>query len=258
MKKIKFLLVAILFVAAYSASAQFTTSSTNTTTTNFVGIDYLTNPAAAQPLIKFAVANESYFGSRINCAGNMKAFTSNGKWTLGWGALLGGNMEFYSATHATTPGVVSFSFGGGNNMGCVRFRQSNGAGSYINCLYINANGNVGIGTETTTSRLTVNGDISASNLKANGKITTKEVEVTIAASAFPDYVFDKDYNLSPLSEVEKYINEHKHLQGIPSAKEVAENGLSLGDMNVKLMEKVEELTLYVIELQKQVDALKVK
>jgi hypothetical protein len=256
MKTIKFLLIAVLFTVAYSASAQWTTSSTNTTTTNFVGIDYLTNPAPSQPLIKFAVANESYLGGRINCAGNMKAFTSTGKWTLGWGALLGSNMEFYSATHASTPGVLSFSFGGGSGLGSVQFRQSNGAGAYINCLYIGSTGNVGIGTITPTSKLAVNGSLACTDISANGKITTKEVEVTL--SAFPDYVFDAEYQLSPLSEVEKFIKENKHLKGIPTAKEVVNNGLSLGDMNVKLMEKVEELTLYVIELQKQVDALKNK
>jgi hypothetical protein len=256
MKTNKILLVVVFIVAALGANAQWSTSGSNTTTTNFVGIDYTTNPAPSQPLIKFAVANESYLGGRINCAGNMKAFTSTGKWTLGWGALLGANMEFYSATHASTPGVLSFSFGGGSGLGSVQFRQSNGAGTYINCLYIGSNGNIGIGTITPTSKLSINGDISASNLKANGKITTKEVEVTL--TGWSDYVFGEDYKLPPLSEVEQFIKENKHLSGIPSEKSIIENGLSVGEMNQKMMAKIEELTLYVIELQKQVDALKNK
>jgi hypothetical protein len=67
-----------------------------------------------------------------------------------------------------------------------------------------------------------------------------------------DFVFDKEYKLLPLNELEKFIVEHKHLPNIPSEKEVQENnGIELGDMNVKLLAKIEELTLYVIELKKE-------
>ncbi len=62
--------------------------------------------------------------------------------------------------------------------------------------------------------------------------------------------------LPSLSEVESYITRHRHLPGIPSAKEVENNGVDLGEMNAKLLQKVEELTLYVIDLQKQIDELK--
>ena len=67
-----------------------------------------------------------------------------------------------------------------------------------------------------------------------------------------------DYKLLPLKEVENYINRNQHLPDIPSAKEIDENGISVGEMNVALLKKVEELTKYLIEQQKQIDDLKLK
>jgi hypothetical protein len=67
----------------------------------------------------------------------------------------------------------------------------------------------------------------------------------------PDYVFEKNYNLRPLAEVENYINQNKHLPEVPAAKEMEANGVNLGEMNMLLLKKVEELTLYVIELKKE-------
>ena len=84
-------------------------------------------------------------------------------------------------------------------------------------------------------------------------------DFTIAPkSSWSDYVFQKNYNLRKLIDVEQFIKEKKHLPDIPSAKEVAEEGYSQHEMNKVLLQKVEELTLYVIELEKQVNALKAK
>jgi hypothetical protein len=100
-------------------------------------------------------------------------------------------------------------------------------------------------------------------LDVNGTIRSKEVK--IEATGWSDFVFNEDYNLKSLSEVETHIKEHKHLPDIPSENEVLKNGISLGDMQAKLLQKIEELTLYVIEqekqnkdLQKQIDELKVQ
>ncbi|GAA3647331.1 hypothetical protein [Flavivirga jejuensis] len=90
-----------------------------------------------------------------------------------------------------------------------------------------------------------------------GKIITEEVKVKLYAS-WPDYIFNKDYNLPSLKEVENHIKENGHLQNIPSAKEVAENGILLGDMNAKLLQKIEELTLYTIQQQKELEEQKEK
>jgi hypothetical protein len=82
----------------------------------------------------------------------------------------------------------------------------------------------------------------------NGKILAKEIKVE--ASSWPDYVFIKDYPLSTLQETEKHIKEKGHLPGIPSAAEVKANGIDLGEMNAKLLQKIEELTLHLIEQNK--------
>jgi predicted ribosome quality control (RQC) complex YloA/Tae2 family protein len=75
-------------------------------------------------------------------------------------------------------------------------------------------------------------------------------------SDWKDYVFNADYQLLNLNEVENYIKENKHLPDIPSAAEVQKNGYTLHEMNVKLLQKVEELTLYAIEQNKEIERLK--
>lgn len=86
----------------------------------------------------------------------------------------------------------------------------------------------------------------------DGKIFAKEVEVK--ANVWADYVFRKDYKLNSLEEVEKHIQEKGHLPNIPSEAEVLKNGINVAEMNAKLMEKIEELTLYSIEQNKQLKA----
>jgi len=90
------------------------------------------------------------------------------------------------------------------------------------------------------------------------KIFTEKIEVTMGAMGYSwyDHVFNEDYKFLSLSELEQFIKTNKHLPEIPSEKEVKENGLDLGDISGKLLLKIEELTLYIIELQKQIDELK--
>jgi hypothetical protein len=112
-------------------------------------------------------------------------------------------------------------------------------------------GNVGIGTaDTFGHQLAVNGSIVA-----KGDIIMDYVD---PFSPWPDYVFDKEYNLLSLKEVEQHINEKGHLPNVPSAKEVEKNGFSVGEMNKKLLEKVEELMLYTIQQEKRIKALEDK
>lgn len=106
-----------------------------------------------------------------------------------------------------------------------------------------ASGKVGIGTTSPQSTLAV-----------NGTITTKEIEVTV--DGWPDYVFEPNYPLLSLEEVASYIKKNKHLPNIPSEKEVLKEGVKLGEMNAKLLQKIEELTLYIIDLKREVEALK--
>ncbi len=101
-------------------------------------------------------------------------------------------------------------------------------------------GNVGIGVTNPKSKLVV-----------DGKIRSEAIVVDIVNG--PDYVFDNDYELRTLKETKQYISENKHLPEIPSAKEMEANGIELGDMNMRLLKKIEELTLYQIGLLEKLE-----
>ncbi len=92
----------------------------------------------------------------------------------------------------------------------------------------------------------------------NNALYAREVRVNLNSSNWPDYVFDNNYNLMSLSDVEKYISEFNHLPNIPNATAVEAEGLSLGDMQRLQMEKIEELTLYTINQEKEINELKDK
>lgn len=102
-------------------------------------------------------------------------------------------------------------------------------------------GNVGIGTTSPDAKLAVKGDIHA-----------EEVKVDLSVPG-PDYVFKEGYDLRTLEETQDYIKEHGHLPNIPSAKEMEKNGVELGTMNMKLLEKIEELTLYTLEQEEKLN-----
>lgn len=129
----------------------------------------------------------------------------------------------------------SLQFWAYDNLGCVS------GGMCASRFTIMDNGNVGVGILNPSDKLAV-----------NGKIRAKEVKVESAN--WPDFVFAKDYVLPTLQETEKHIKEKGHLPGIPSAAEVEKNGIELGDMNKKLLQKIEELTLYLIEMKKDNEA----
>ncbi len=105
-------------------------------------------------------------------------------------------------------------------------------------------GNVGIGTTPDANY----------KLAVDGNMVAEEVRVALKAN-WPDYVFAKDYKLPTLREVEEHINKYGHLMNIPSAKEVESDGISIGEMNSKLLRKIEELTLYIIDQEKKIEQL---
>jgi len=110
-------------------------------------------------------------------------------------------------------------------------------------MRITNSGNVGIGTTTPDYKLTVNGKIKAE-------------EQILVVQNVADYVFHDDYDLMPLEDVESYVKQHKHLPGVPSKAEIDETGFLVGHMTNKVLEKVEELTLHLIELKKENEELK--
>ncbi|MDF3027281.1 MAG: hypothetical protein K0S23_1588 [Fluviicola sp.] len=139
---------------------------------------------------------------------------------------------------------------------------SGGFGNYF--LFLSNNGRVGINTDNPTAQLTVNGNMLIGDPSTvcipNGNyklfvqtgILTEKVRVAINCSAqWADYVFAPEYKLMSLPELEKYVTENKHLPNIPSAEEVVKEGMDVGQMTAKLLEKVEEMSLYIIEQNKK-------
>ena len=147
------------------------------------------------------------------------------------------NKDIWSIVRQTTGGV-------GNSSLQINY-GSNNQHVNPNVMTFSSNGSIGVGTTTPDSRLTV-----------AGKIHAQEIKVTTTAGA--DFVFEADYPLRSLEETEQFIKENKHLPDIPSADEMVEDGITLGEMNVKLLQKIEELTLYVIELNKKDSDLSTK
>lgn len=119
--------------------------------------------------------------------------------------------------------------------------QVQGNGGNTEVLFASSGGNVGIGTTNPDHELTV-----------KGKIHTEEVLVDLSVPG-PDYVFEDDYDLTPLKELEAYLKVNKHLPEIPSAKKMEADGIELGVMNMLLLKKIEELTLHTIEQQKLIE-----
>ena len=127
-----------------------------------------------------------------------------------------------------------------------RMYFSNNSNSTRPDITIAVDGRVGIGTSAPATGYA---------LSVNGKAVCTEVLVDAVAD-WPDYVFSENYDLISLTELEKSIKANNHLPGIPSAAEAEENGILLGEMQKQLLQKVEELTLYTIELNKQITTLK--
>jgi hypothetical protein len=141
--------------------------------------------------------------------------------------------EYNSYTDPTVRKWVIMAGNSPTTLHDIQFKSEN-----VELLYLKRDGNVGIGTTDPQAKLAVNGDVFA-----------KKVKVTL--SGWPDYVFNATYRLRPLSEVEEFIKQYHHLPEVPSAEEIEKNGLDLGDNQATLLQKIEELTLYVIEQNKK-------
>jgi len=207
---------------------------------DYFGIDFFTSGAQRvtignsgnvgigtdSPQYKLHIEGDTYTAGWFRVNGNQ------GLYFQSWG----GGFYMTDATWIRTYGNKNFY----HNTGVMRTDGVFHVGPNGDRLIVNANGNIGIGVTNPQFRLEVAG-------------TIRSKEVKIEATGWSDFVFNKNYDLPKLSEVEKHINDKQHLPGIPSEKEVLENGISVGEMQAKLLQKIEELTLYVIGQDKKIE-----
>ena len=186
------------------------------------------------------------------------AFTSTGQWDVlsnpSWVSISpdqgpGGGIVTITITCSANPdaiarnGIILIGTEGSISIDVSQAAAPPRWNSTTNGIYVDDNVNVGIGVESPGYPLDVNGTIHTSEVLVDQVFTQ------------PDYVFEDGYLLKSLTEVEQFIKENKHLPDIPSAEEVEANGIDLGEIHTKLLLKIEELTLYAIELQKKNEML---
>lgn len=175
--------------------------------------------------------------------------------------------------HSTNDGQARFYF---NSLGKTTFGSYNGyefrnAGD-LGIAFLNNNGSLGLGTLTPNinAKLDVNGNIFTNSkiligttdmtkvgtysLAVNGDAIFNRVRVKLYAG-WPDYVFDKNYNLMPIEQLEQFLKKEKHLPNIVTASEAEKNGIDIANTQKELLLKIEELTLYIIEQNKKIDIL---
>ncbi len=224
------------------------------------------------PNYKLQIEGNSYFGGSIGI-GTFNPLTKmqiGDIWTFhdGYNDKIIGRNSYYNGSNNVRiqQGVASRIYFGGSGNIVLQTAASGNANSVIDGAWhtvsMTNDGKVGIGTDSPTKKLHVVGDGYLT-----GKMHCTEVLVTApmhgGESGWPDYVFADDYSLMSLAEVASFIKENSHLPEVPSAVEVGEKGVNLGAMNAVLLKKVEELTLYIlqqeknmIDLQRQIDELK--
>ena len=170
------------------------------------------------------------------------------------GAVNAGYFHFYT----DRPG---FYFGKTLTINGGKIRSASGNNLYLNTFdptrvtILNKNGNVGIGVDDPKHKLDVAGTIHADELITDGTIRASEIIVSTTGA---DFVFANDYELRPLSEVKTFIQENKHLPEIKSAQEMQENGIGVNELQTQLLQKIEELTLYILQQEERIKALEME
>ncbi len=195
---------------------------------------------------------------------NSKLHVHNGRIQITGNNSYGGPMMIFGGDESAPNGQWGIEYASGGVSGLNFWKPdgstngNNGGGFGNHFMFLADNGSVSIGLDpnfiNTFGKVTYNGDYS---LYVGTGILTEKVRVALRSSEdWADYVFKEGYNLLTLSEVEKYIQEEGHLPNVPSAEEIANSGIDVAKMDAKLLEKIEELTLYVIQLKKENEEIK--
>ena len=267
----------------YANSIQTVAGNTFTpTTTFFIGNNGRIGLGTTAPADKLHVAGGSII---VDNGGTPSIFTGTGSTELNrylrlvnstglgtpsglkaGGVLVANNFTY--ANPAKGDMVVQGKMGIGNTLASNPNNHTLIVGGTLNTtgLYVNDQLFVSSPWAITTGRINYGGQVAigtslASNpnnytLAVNGKIGAKDMQIENSSSTWPDYVFEDGYPLPSLSEVESYILENRHLEGMPSAAEVDKKGYSVNEFNLVLLRKVEELTLYLVQQQKEINQLR--
>ncbi|MBV8328829.1 hypothetical protein [Chryseobacterium sp.] len=147
-------------------------------------------------------------------------------------------------------------FGGNDSSHSLKYKRTNSDNSLLDGPFLSGWTGGALGIKKNDIEFNVLSWKESGNVAIYGKLEAKDVVITATPTA--DYVFASDYNLRGIKDLGKFINENKHLPEIPSAKEMTDNGLSVADFQIKLLQKIEELSLYIISLDQEIDLLKSK
>lgn len=212
---------------------------TNASAYSTMDIVFATRPTTTDvaPTERLRITNGGAVGIGTN---NPTELLSVGVLSSNQGVGIQYNNSTYGRFGMVDPGTNNDTYVGSFSNNAFRLYSNS-----IERMRFTASGNVGIGTATPAEKLSVNGNILSR-------------KIIVTQTDWSDYVFDPAYQLRSIFETAAFIEQHKHLPDIPSAKEISQKGIDLGDNQALLLKKIEELTLYVISLQKQVDALTTK
>ncbi len=227
--------------------------------------DYAYQPKDPAITVRFAVIDEHPSTESILLNGDVEvvsgAFSTSGNQDfMGTKvtAILGDDYNEYTCFGSARGGMIR----GSNEGYLILSGNPNGYGNrnvYINRYTSNGDvimtagsGQVGIGVDDPEYKLDVAGTVHANSIIADGNIRASEIIVSTTGA---DFVFADDYQLRPLSEVKTFIQENKHLPEIKSAQEMQENGVGINELQTQLLQKIEELTLYILQQEERIKAL---
>lgn len=250
-------LLVLVSLCPVAAQAQWVSSGGNTTTTDNVGIG--TSPSSGNKLtVEGAMSlngDLTITKSSPSAFRNIMAKTTLGGLQLAanTGSGNGSSIEMYSSNSSGREGELRFiSYGPAATGGGIQFLNYDPGATWKTNMKILSSGLVVIGDVPIPSSNTY-------GLLVDRGILTEKVRVAIKGSSeWADFVFDEKYRLMPLKELECFIEKEKHLPGIPTTEQVMKEGVDVGKMQAQLLQKVEELTRYIIMQQKEIEELKQK